>query len=92
LEGYFKIIVSHTRKVLDVEGGARRNGTRVQQWDWHGGEHQQWRLEHVADGYYRIIARHSGLCLDVSGISGSNGANVVQWTFVGGWNQLWRIA
>jgi hypothetical protein len=38
--------------VLDAEGGAdnsNRSGTRVIQWNWHGGANQQWRIVMVSN-------------------------------------------
>ena len=65
---------------------ARRTGARVIQWDWWGGDNQQWSI-----GPAPIVARHSGKVLDVAGISIANGARLIQWGYWGGGNQRFRL-
>ena len=81
----------HSGKCLDVEGISTADGARVQQWEYWGGQNQQFKLEHVGAGWYRIVARHSGKCLDVRGVSPADGAQVQQWPWHGGDNQRWRL-
>ncbi|MEZ4542239.1 MAG: RICIN domain-containing protein [Chloroflexota bacterium] len=61
------------------------------QWNWHGGDNQRFRLEHLGDGLYKITAKHSGKVLDVSAASPDGGAVVIQWDWHGGNNQRWRF-
>ena len=87
----YALVASHSQKCLDVNGASVDDGAPVIQWQCHGGENQQWRIEAAADGYSRIIARHSGKCLDVNGASLDDGASAIQWQCHGGENQQWRI-
>ena len=66
------------------------NGGNVLQWEYKGGDNQEWKIENV-NGYYRIINRRSGKALDVSGRSTADNANVLQWNYNGANNQLWSI-
>ena len=76
-------------RVVDVEGGFTENGTRIIQWDWHGGANQRFQIHALGRGYYRVTTQHSGRVLDVAGISSDNGAQIVQWDWWGGGNQQW---
>jgi hypothetical protein len=88
----YKLVASHSDKVLDVASGSTDNGAAVIQWDYHGGANQLWRF-HLVEGnqYYVIEASHSGKVLDVAGGSTDNGAAVIQWDYHGGANQIWRL-
>jgi hypothetical protein len=45
----YKIISVQSKKVLDAEGGtnAIQDGTELQQWEWGGGQNQEWLIEQV---------------------------------------------
>jgi len=88
---YYKLIAKHSGKCLDVSGISKDNGAAIIQWDWWGGDNQQWFIQKLDNGYYKLIAKHSGKCLDVSGISKDNGAAIIQWDWWGGDNQQWFI-
>lgn len=65
--GKYKILARHSGKSLDVANWGTTNGTRVQQWTWHGGASQQWTFEKQSDGCYEIKANTTtGLNLDLS--------------------------
>ncbi len=81
----------HSLKVMDAMNGSPDNGTPIIQWDQHGGNNQQFRIEPLGDNQFALRAVHSGKVLDVSGISRENGAQIHQWDWVGGNNQRWRI-
>ncbi len=34
----------HSLKVLDVSNWSTANGAPIIQWDWHGGNNQQWQI------------------------------------------------
>ncbi len=88
--GPVPVVARHSGRVADVEGGSMGNGARIHQWDWHGGENQQFRPDPVGGGWYRIVALSSGKVLDVHGASTGNGAAVIQWDWHGGANQQFR--
>ena len=52
-DGYYRIRVMHTNRILDVSMGSPDNGAAIVQWDWHGGDNQRFMLEDAGDGYYR---------------------------------------
>ncbi len=89
------LTAKHSGKCLDVLGGpsAVQNGTQVIQWDYWGGDNQQWQLIPLGNGYHKIIAKHSGKCLDVLGGPSAvqNDTQVIQWDYWGGDNQHWRL-
>ena len=85
------LVASHSQKCLDVNGGSLDDGASILQWQCHGGQNQQWRLEVAAEGYSRIVSRASGKCLDVNGGSLDDGASILQWQCHGGQNQQWRL-
>jgi hypothetical protein len=92
----------NSKKCLDVTDAVIQNGANVQQFSYHGGSNQRWRLEPLGVGpvqpvtssalpYYAIVAEHSGKCLDVAGGSTVDGANVQQFTPHYGPNQQWTL-
>lgn len=89
--GYYKIVSKNSGKVLDVSGVSQADGANICQWEYVGGENQQWNIEQVENGKYRIMGRHSGKVLDVYSWNPDNGGNVVQWSWMNYENQKWRI-
>ena len=87
---YYKIANKLSGKVLDVTNLSTSDGALIQQWDWWGGDNQQWQLVPVDSTYYRIVSKLSGKVLDVQNVSTSNGALIQQWDWLGGANQQWQ--
>lgn len=91
-------VARHSGIVLDAQGGSSENGTRIQQYDFHGAWNQRWRIVPVEADWIRIepdmnqpLGYPLGICLDVSGVSRSNGAAIHLWRWWGGQNQQWKI-
>jgi elongation factor Tu len=42
--GFYRIMATHSGKVLDVTAFGQENGTRIQQWTWLGGDNQLWEF------------------------------------------------
>jgi endoglucanase len=76
---------------LDVPGGSLADNILIQQFGWHGGPNQQWRLTNVGDGYFTIVSVHSNRALDVPGGFAISGLPIQQFTQHGGPNQQWRF-
>jgi len=74
-----------TRQVMDVEGGSRDDGVRVQQWSWNRSGAQRWTVDFTRSGL-RIINKQSGKCLEMQGRGG-----VVQNRCNGSDSQLWQM-
>lgn len=90
-DSYYKIVNKNSGKALDVSGASTANGADVIQWDYLGGDNQQWRIVEVTKGRYYILNKNSGKMLDVNGQSIFNGADIIQWECNGGDNQLWQL-
>jgi tetratricopeptide (TPR) repeat protein len=88
---WYVIIAKRSGKCLDVSSKSIDKGANIIQYDYWGGDNQQWKLEPVKDGYSRIIARHSNKCLDVGGMGKESGANIIQYDYWGGDNQQWKL-
>ena len=88
---YYKIINRNSGKSLDVNGGATSNGGNIIQWDYSGGNNQQWNFTTTGNGYFSITNKNSGKALDVNGGSASAGTGIIQWDYSGGNNQQWQI-
>lgn len=95
---YFK--ATHSGLCLDVNGGSRDNGAKVQQWGCNNTGAQQWEIRYVTSGpkfngqagnYYAIININSGKCLEVRDWAQYNGAQVTQWDCHYGANQQWLL-
>jgi hypothetical protein len=88
---YYRLVNRNSGRVADVNGGSTADGAQIIQWQYNGGNNQQWQLVHHTEGFYRIVNRNSGKTLDVNGGSLSSGANVIQWPWNSGRNQQWEI-
>jgi hypothetical protein len=90
-EGPARIISVYRDLDADL-GTLNQNGTKVQLWEWWGGQNQQWLAE---GGYIRngtIVNVQSGKCLDADlGTLNQNGTKVQLWDCWGGQNQQWRV-
>jgi len=40
----YHIVSKHSGKCLDVSGWQTDNGVPIQQWSYHGGDNQKWKL------------------------------------------------
>lgn len=79
--GTYRITARHSGLALDAEAWGTANGTRVQQWAWHGGNSQRWTVELQSDGYCEIKANTGpGLNLDLNAGSSANGTKTQLWS------------
>jgi len=88
---WYSIVCRNSNKALDVNGSSTANGGAIIQWDYWGGNNQQWKITSLGNGYFSIINRNSNKALDVNGSSTTAGAGIIQWDYSGGNNQQWRI-
>ncbi|MEU6818802.1 ricin-type beta-trefoil lectin domain protein [Streptomyces sp. NPDC046860] len=80
-----------TGKCLDVQGGAKTNGTPVQIYTCNGGAAQKWQLWGSYEGGYQLLNPNSSKCLEVAGGATADGTKIQirdcagtkaqQWTF-----------
>lgn len=76
--GVYYIRNKHSGKYMDVNGQYTTSGTNVHQWQFHGGQSQQWRVTSVGGGYYNIRPMHApSLALDVYNASTQSGSNAL---------------
>jgi endoglucanase len=87
---YYRLIVNHTGKCLDVQYESKAHAAPVVQYDCGWRHNQQWRFVDHGDGWQYIVARHSGMCLNVAHASTAHAARVVQATCSNGDNEKWR--
>ena len=53
---------------MDCEGSGKADGTKILEWEWHGGNNQKWTIEpHSIKGYYLIRKKNAGKCIDMTG-------------------------
>jgi hypothetical protein len=90
-DGFYHIVVAHSRKVLDVAQASLESEARIIQWDWHGGSNQRFAVEDVDATTFLLRAKHSGKVLDVARASHDDGASIIQWDRHGGPNQQWQF-
>ena len=88
--GIYKVIGVQSGRSLDIAASGTANGTKVELWDYNGGNNQKFGFSATDSGYYRITPQNAtGSCLDVNGASTADGAIVQLWTYGGGNNQQW---
>jgi endoglucanase len=88
---WYRIVCRQSNKTLDVNNASADNGGAIVQWDFWGGNNQQWKITNLGNGYFSIINRNSNKALDVNGSATTAGTGIVQWDYWGGNNQQWRI-
>jgi hypothetical protein len=88
---WYRMVCRQSNKALDVNGSSTTNGGDIIQWDYSGGNNQQWKITSLGNGYFSIINRNSNKALDVNGSSTTGGTNIIQWDYSGGNNQQWKI-
>jgi endoglucanase len=88
----FKIINRNSNKSLDVNGSAVNDGANIIQWDYWGGNNQQWGLTYLGNnGYYKIVNKNSNKVVDINGRATTGGAKIIQWSDNGETSQQWQI-
>jgi hypothetical protein len=88
----YKIIVSHSNQLIDVNGGGLANGDAVLQWPNNNGTNQQWRAVSLPGGFWRFVNINSGKSLQVRGYSNANLALIEQWDWEGSYYQQWSLS
>ncbi|MEU8364586.1 RICIN domain-containing protein [Nonomuraea sp. NPDC048882] len=89
---YYKFVVEHSGKCLDVLHGSKLHATPTHQWRCLDQVlSQRWEARRFDDGAYVFVARHSGKCLDVAFASTAGAAAVIQATCSFKANQRWRL-
>lgn len=90
-ENSYRITNKCSGKALDVILASEANGANLHQWDYAGGESQQWYFEGQDDAVV-IKSAKSGRCIDIAGMNADlDGAALQLWDDVDGDNQKWVI-
>ena len=66
-DGYYKITVRKSGKMIDVEKASLKEGTSVQQYQNNNLDAQRWIIKDVGDGTYNIISKCNGLYITIVG-------------------------
>lgn len=88
---YYTLEAVHSKKVLDVLGAGKTNGTNVQQYTGNKSTAQKWMIKDLGDGYYNIISQCNNLYLDIAGGSTKDGANVQMYQANGTASQKFKF-
>ena len=83
------VVNNNSGKALDIPGGTKKKGTRINQWATNRRFNQRWQFVQRGSGFLMVNLLTS-LCIDIEGESTESGASVCQWEILGGTNQLWR--
>ncbi len=89
-DGYYKLIATHSGKVLDVSNGSNSSGTNVWQYSYNGSAAQLWRFISAGNGYYYIRSK-LGTYLDAYGGIAANGTNVWAYSLNKSNAQKWKL-
>jgi Lysyl oxidase/Ricin-type beta-trefoil lectin domain-like/Secretion system C-terminal sorting domain/SprB repeat len=87
----YRLVFSHSGKVLDLAGASTTKGATLHQWTWANIANQKWKIQSVGGEYYKIISVHSGQAITILNASTADGAQLVQWTYYGDAHQMWSI-
>nr|WTA68749.1 RICIN domain-containing protein [Micromonospora sp. NBC_00855] len=77
---------------LDVEGGSRDDGARLQQFPCHGEANQRWRLAATGTGPVLLVAAHSGRCAQADDDAVEAGEDIRQRQCDGRPAQQWTVS
>ena len=89
-DGYYKIIATHSGKVLDIASGSNKEGTNIWQYSYNGSAAQLWRFINAGNGYYYIKSK-LGLYLDAMNGTAGNGNNVWGYSLNKSNAQKWKL-
>ncbi|MBP1999975.1 hypothetical protein J2Z69_000994 [Paenibacillus shirakamiensis] len=77
----YKMTVKSNGYALDVNANSTAEGAAIIQWNYGGGNNQQWVITDIGGGYYKIMNVNSGKALAVEGASTADNAKIVQVTY-----------
>jgi hypothetical protein len=90
-----KFVNEYSQLVLEVEGEATTEGTRVEQYTDTGKDHQRWRLKPAGsdnEDFYNIENAHSAMSLEVVNYSKNSGEEIVQRPYGDGpLHRQWKL-
>lgn len=86
--GFYRIGVQGSNKVLEVLGSATSNGTPMSLWTYYSGNNQLWRIEPAEGSYYKLIAKHSNKALTAKD---SIEGGLQQWRYSARVDQQWKL-
>jgi len=91
--GYYSInLALDNSKVLDVNGGIKKNGTYVQVYSSNKSNAQLWKFEHIAYDYYKITsAMNPNISLDVAGGGTTSGSKIQVYKSNSSDAQIWQV-
>ena len=92
-EGYYTINSKlNVNKALDVNGGKKANGTKVQLYDNNNTVAQRWYLKKLNEGYYAIVSSmNPEIALTAASGNTENGISVQMSKYTGSATQQWAI-
>jgi hypothetical protein len=88
---FYKIINKNSNQSLDVNNSSLDNGGNIIQWEYWGGNNQQWKFNGFNNGYFSISNKNSNKLLDVDSNSAVAGKNIIQWGPGTNSSQQWQI-
>ena len=101
VDGKYMIMNAASRTVIDLDGGNKNNGTKVQGWEVlpHEGndttKHQIWQIKCVeSDGnkkWWTIMNEGTGTYIDLAGGDLKNKAKIHAWEKANNDNQKWMF-
>jgi alpha-tubulin suppressor-like RCC1 family protein len=95
VNGIVKFVNECSQLVLEVEGEATTEGTRIEQYTDSGKDHQRWRLKPAGPGnedFYNIENVHSGMSLEVVNYGKNPGEEIVQRPYDDGpLHRQWKL-
>ncbi|MBL4827581.1 MAG: RICIN domain-containing protein [Spongiibacteraceae bacterium] len=90
-DGRYSVISRHSGLSMEVENASTEDGANVVQWEYWGGENQQFDVSNLGNGFYSIRPVHSGKSVDVFDWSVEPGGEIRQWEYWGSETQQFAI-
>jgi hypothetical protein len=86
--GYYRLSVQGSNKVLEVLGSSTSNGTPMSVWSFYSGNNQLWKIEPAEGSYFKLVAKHSNKALTAKD---SIEGGLQQWRYSARVDQQWKL-
>ena len=88
---YYKVINKNSSKSLDVNNSSLDEGGTIIQWEYWGGNNQQWQFNSTGTNYFSIVNKNSNKVLEVEMASKDAGKKIFQQSYTDSVSQQWQI-
>lgn len=95
-EGIYFFKNKEVGKYVQIDNNASpqydESDTKMELWDYDGGDYQKWQLIHISDGYYKILSVKSGMALCVPDeLTNDDEVELIQQSYSNLSSKQWKV-